>query len=68
MQHICFHAISNYRSEYLGSQDEVKNIISKWKKLGESHIKVFKITTEEMDSDFINLNEKEIELSVINKN
>lgn len=66
MQHISYHAISDKRSEYLGSQNEITVLLNNWKKIGESHIKVYKITTEEMDSDFINLNEKEIELSELN--
>ena len=68
MQHTCFHAISDHNSEFLSSSKDVRTVINKWKKDGEDHIRVYKIMTQEMDSDFINLNEKEISINEINKN
>ena len=68
MEHVCFHAISDHNSEFLGSQDDLRSVIQKWKKDGEEHIRIYKITTEEMDSDFINLAEKQIGLDEININ
>lgn len=68
MRHTCYHLISDHKNEYLGKIEEVRSTISKWKKDGESHINVYKIVTEDLDSDEIMLNEESIRFDDININ
>lgn len=62
MNHTCFHIISDHRNQFFNTVQEVKSTVNKWKDEGESHIKVFRIITEEVDSDSIDLHEEQIEL------
>jgi hypothetical protein len=40
--------------------DEVRTKVNTWKKEGDKHIKVFRITTEDLGSDAITLAEDEL--------
>lgn len=62
MNHTCFHIISDHRNQFFNSVQEVKSTVNKWRDEGESYIKVFRIITEEVDSDVIDLQEQQIEL------
>ena len=62
MQHSCYHLISDHKNQILSSTKEVKSTINSWKKEGEDHIKIFRITTEELGSDAINLEEEQVEI------
>ena len=68
MQHTCYHVISDHNNEYLGSIQDVKSTIAKWKKSGEAHINVYKIITEDIDSDEIMLSEESIRFDDLNIN
>ncbi len=68
MQHTCYHVISDHNNQFFNVLQEVKTTIDKWKLEGESHIKIFRIMTEELGSDAINLVEEEIGLEEINTN
>ena len=60
MQHICYHIISDHNNQFLNSLSEVKSTVNAWKAEGESRIKIFKIVTEELGSDAINLEEEQL--------
>lgn len=60
MQHTCYHLISDNKNQFLNSISEVKLTLNTWKEEGESRIKVFKIMTEELGSDAINLKEEQL--------
>ena len=62
MQKTCFHLISDNQNEFSNSIKNVNDLVKKWKEDGELNIRVFKITTEEMDTDVIDLQEEEIEI------
>lgn len=66
MHHTCYHLISDNKNEFLNALNEVKERVDHWKQEGESHIKVFKITTEELGSDAINLEETQVGMDEIN--
>ena len=68
MKHTCYHLISDLKNEFLSDLKEVKVKINKWKEDGEGHIKVFKIMTEELGSDAIDLEEKQLDIEHLNKN
>jgi len=68
MKHTCFHIISEHNNEYLGTLQDVKSTLLKWKKNGETHINVYKIVTEDLDSDEIMLTEESIRFDDININ
>jgi len=60
MSHICYHLVSENHNEFLNAIDEVRTKVSDWKGEGDKHIKVFRITTEDLGSDAINLKEDEL--------
>jgi len=68
MLHSCFHLVSENKSEFLTSIEDVKIKVKKWKDEGDSHVKVFKITTEDLGSDAISLDEKELEMDETKEN
>ena len=68
MKHTCYHLISDQNNEFMSDLKDVKITILKWKEDGEGHIKVFKIMTEELGSDAINLEEKQLDIENLNKN
>ena len=68
MQHTCYHIISDHKNEYLSKLKDVKSTLIKWQNNGESHINVYKIVTEDLDSDEIMVNEESIRFDDININ
>lgn len=60
MSHICYHLVSENHNEFLNVLDEVRSSVKNWKSQGDKHIKVFKITTEDLGSDAISLDENEL--------
>ena len=65
MNHTCYHVISEHNNEFLNELNEVKNKVNELKNEGESHIKVFRIITEELGSDAINLEETQVGMDEI---
>jgi hypothetical protein len=68
MQHTCYHVISDHKNQFFSAVDDVKETVNKWKDEGESHIKIFRIITEDLGSDAIDLEEKQVGLDEININ
>lgn len=68
MKHTCYHLISDLNNEFLNDLKDVKTTVKKWKEDGESYIKIFRIMTEELGSDAINLEEKQLDIEDLNKN
>ena len=68
MKHTIYHAISDHNSEFSNSAQEVKSVINKWKEDREFNIRVYKITTEDMGSDYIDLDEERVSLDELNLN
>ena len=66
MNNTCYHLISDQQNEFLNDFNEVKKTITKWKDQGETHIKIFRIVTEELGSDAINLIENQLTMDEIN--
>ncbi len=66
MKHTIYHAISDQNSEFSNSVQEVKSVINKWKEDGEVNVRVYKITTEDMGSDSIDLEEERVPLDELN--
>ena len=60
MEHTCYRLTSDHNNQTLDTLTEVKSTIDNWEKEGEEHIKVFKITTHELGSDAIDLEEEQI--------
>ena len=60
MSHICYHLVSENHNEFLNVLDEVRTKVISWKEEGDKHIKVFRITTEDLGSDAITLAEDEL--------
>lgn len=60
MKHTIYHSFSDHNSEFSNSVQEVKSVINKWKKDGEFNVRVYKITTEDMGSDYIDLEEEQV--------
>lgn len=60
MHHTCYHLVSDHKNQFLNSISDVKSTVDSWKKEGEKHIKIFRIKTEELESDAIDLEEKQI--------
>ena len=60
MQHTCYHLISDHNNQFFSAIQDVRTTVNKWKEEGESHIKIFRIITEELGSDAINLEEKQL--------
>lgn len=60
MSHICYHLVSENHNEFLNVLDEVRTKVNSWKEEGDKHIKVFRITTEDLGSDAITLAEDEL--------
>ena len=60
MSHTCYHLVSKNHNEFLNVIDEVKSKVKNWKNEGDEHIKVFRITKEDLGSDAITLAEDEL--------
>jgi len=60
MKHTIYHSLSNHNSEFSNSIQEVKSVVNNWKEDGELNIRVYKITTEDMGSDYIDLEEERV--------
>lgn len=60
MQHTCYHLVSDHNSQFISDLKEVRTTVDKWNNEGETHITIFRIMTEELDSDAINLEEKQL--------
>ena len=60
MKHTIYHSLSDHNSEFSNSVQDVKSVINKWKEDGELNIRVYKITTEDMGSDYIDLEESRV--------
>ena len=60
MKHTIYHSFSNHNSEFSNSVQDVKSVINKWKEDGELNIRVYKITTEDVGSDCIDLEEERV--------
>ena len=60
MKHTIYHSLSNHNSEFSNSVQDVKSVINNWKEDGELNIRVYKITTEDMGSDYIDLEEERV--------
>ena len=65
MQHTCYRLVSDHNNQTLNSLTEVKTTVDNWEKEGESHIKIFRITTQDLGSDAINLEEKQLTMDEI---
>lgn len=68
MKHVCYHILSDLHNEFFDTIDEVKQSAANWQNEGDDHFKVFKISTEDSDSDEIILDEELIILEEIRKN
>ena len=69
MLHTCYHILSNNNDEYVRTLEEVQTRIEDLKTIGENHIKVSQIFTEEdFDVDAIRLKEIPVPLAEININ
>lgn len=68
MTHTCYHIFADGKNVFKTTINDVKETITDWKKEGESHIRVFKIVTEDLNSDAILLNEEAVPLSEIETN
>ncbi|MCB9249475.1 MAG: hypothetical protein H6613_13460 [Ignavibacteriales bacterium] len=62
MQHTCYHVLADKHNEFFTNIQDVKSKIIDWQNHGEGHIKVFKIVTEDLDTDSILLNENVVHL------
>jgi len=60
MKHTIYHSFSDHNSEFSNSTQDVKSVINKWKEDGELNIRVYKITTEDVGSDCIDLEEERV--------
>ena len=60
MKHTIYHSLSNHNSEFSNSVQDVKSVINNWKEDGELNIRVYRITTEDMGSDYIDLEEERV--------
>ena len=68
MTHTCYHIFADGKNVFKTTIYDVKETIKDWKKEGESNIRVFKIITEDLNSDAILLNEEVVPLSEIEAN
>lgn len=68
MTHTCYHIFADGKNVFKTTIYDVKETIKDWKKEGESNIRVFKIITEDLNSDAILLNEEAVPLSEIEAN
>lgn len=59
-QHTCYHLVSAHNNQFVSCLKDVRTTVDNWKSEGENHIKVFRIMTEELGSDAINLEEKQL--------
>lgn len=62
MHHTCFHIVSDHKDQFFNTVQDVKHTIAKWKDEGESNFRIYRITTEEIDSDEIDLEEHQVDL------
>lgn len=65
MLHTYFHAKADHHDEYCNSIEEAKQFASEWGEEGDSHIKIYKLSADEI-SDYINLDEELIYLDETN--
>ena len=63
MTHITYHVLTDKHDQYLDSLEAAKDITTDWKNAGESNIKIYKITAEEVEPDVILLDEKPVQLN-----
>ena len=68
MKHTCYHVLTEKHDKFLDSLDDARIIAEKWKSEGDSHFQVYKISTEEVGSDEIILDEVVVPLGEIFKN
>jgi len=57
MTHTCFHARADHHDQFANTFEEAKEIVDEWIEEGDEHIKIFKISADEI-SDYINLDEE----------
>jgi len=62
MTHTTYHILTDQHDQFFENLDDVKNISAVWKKQGDSEIKLYKITTEEVEPDVILLEEEKISI------
>jgi len=67
-QHTCYHLVSDHNNQFVSDLKDVRTIVDNWESEGESHIKIFRIMTEELGFDAINLEEKQLSNEEINTN
>lgn len=67
MKHTYYHVLTDQHSEYLTSLEDAKSIAAKWKREGDSHIKISKTIKKEY-GDTIFLDEEKIPSSESFKN
>jgi len=58
MKQITYHIVTDQHNQYLNTQQEVKNTIEQWDIDEDSNIKIFRIITEEIGYDEIELDEE----------
>lgn len=68
MKHICYHILSDKHNQFCDCIEEVKLSTERWEKEGDGHFKVYRISTEDSDSDDIILDEELISLDEIKSN
>ncbi len=69
MRHTCYHILSDLHDQYCSTIEEVKKATELWRREGDDHFKIFKISTKEgLDADELMLDEKLISLNEIRKN
>ena len=64
MMHTCFHARADHHDQIATSIEEAKKLVDEWVDEGDSHLKIYKISADEI-ADYINVDEELIYLDNI---
>lgn len=68
MKHYAYHILSDHHNTFCDCIEDVKKSTEQWEKEGDEHIKIYRICTEDFDSDEIILDEELISLDEIRTN